>query len=394
MEATCTGGAVTSAGFSVASATGVLTALTGAPFAVGGPVPLGYATDSVGRLFMANYLSGRVSALTTASGVPADVTGNPFPSGLSQAVSGVVHRGGFYMVADQVGNRVGVYETGGSGTATTLSAVSGSPFATSGSLTGSLALTRDGGLLVAANGASRNLTVFRVNGKTGELTIVGVQPQDTIGTTGIVGAVVITQPTTAKGDLDGDVTSDISVFRPSTGGWYVLDSNTTFTSSFGVLWGLSTDTPAPGDYDGDGKVDPAVFRPSTGSWYFLKSSTNYTSYVGVSWGLNTDVPVPGDYDGDGKTDPAVFRPSTGGWYYLKSIGNYTSSGAVSWGLSTDIPVQGDYDGDDKTDPAIFRPSTGGWTSQSTTNYASSGGLQLGPTDRPSSARRRWRRQDD
>ena len=81
------------------------------------------------------------------------------------------------------------------------------------------------------------------------------------------------------------------MFRPSTGGWYVLKSITNYTTSFGVLWGLSTDVPVPGDFDGDHKTDPAVFRPSTGGWYILKSSTNYTTSTGLSWGLSTDTPI-------------------------------------------------------------------------------------------------------
>jgi hypothetical protein len=195
-------------------------------------------------------------------------------------------------------------------------------------------------------------------------------PGATIADVVLAGRLVRLAP--GAGDVDGDGKSDMTVFRPSTGGWHTLKSSTTYTTSQSLSWGLSTDVPAPGDYDGDGKIDPAIYRPSTGLWAILQSSTNYTTSLTVSWGLSTDVPVPADYDGDGRTDPAVYRPSTGGWYILKSSTSYTSSIGVLWGLSTDLPVPGDYDGDGQADPAIYRPSTGLWAIlKSSTTYTTS-----------------------
>jgi subtilisin-like proprotein convertase family protein len=148
-----------------------------------------------------------------------------------------------------------------------------------------------------------------------------------------------TSPPPLTSDFNGDRTTDVAVYRPSTGTWFVRNQGS-------VPWGVSTDKPVAGDYDGDGKTDRAVFRPSTGRWFVHGQAT-------VHWGLSTDIPVPGDYSGAGATQPAVFRPSTGTWFVH-------GMGAVPWGLSTDKPVPGDYDGDLKTDIAVYRPSTGTW----------------------------------
>ena len=374
-----TGGNVgsTIAGFAVTAATGVLTPLAGSPFAsgvgAGSANPVGYATDSSGRLFVSNFAAG-VRAFTTSSGIPTAVAGNPFTSGLAGGVQGVLHPSGFYLVADRSGNGVGVFQIAGSGAATTLTAVAGSPFVTGASFTDALAISTGGRFLLAANGATRNLTIFNVNSVTGVLTSFGTQPVNSNGTLGIITGLATAAGggTTAAGDIDGDSKSDFTVFRPSTGGWHTLKSSTNYTTSQSLSWGLSTDVPVPADYDGDGKIDPAIFRPSTGLWAVLKSGTNYTTSLTVSWGLSTDKPQAGDFDGDGKADPTIFRPSTGLWAILKSSTNYTTSLTTSWGLSTDVPVPADYDGDGKFDPAVFRPSTGGWfVLKSSTNFTTS-----------------------
>jgi photosystem II stability/assembly factor-like uncharacterized protein len=155
----------------------------------------------------------------------------------------------------------------------------------------------------------------------------------------------------AVADFDGDGQTDVSVFRPSNGAWYLLRSTEGFT---GIAFGQNGDRPVPGDYDGDGKTDVAVYRNET--WYILKSSNG--AFSGVAFGAAGDIPVPGNYDADGKTDIAVFRPSTGTWYALQSTNGALF--AQPFGTDGDLPLVGDYDGDGRRDLAVFRPSTGTW----------------------------------
>jgi hypothetical protein len=191
-------------------------------------------------------------------------------------------------------------------------------------------------------------------------TAVASAPLQKVGANSFQGSAYVFNLGSRPFDFDGDSKSDISIFRPSSGEWWIQKSSD--GGNFAAQFGASTDKIMPADFTGDGKTDVALFRPSTGAWYVLRSEDS--SFYSFPFGANGDVPVVGDYDADGKADAAVFRPSTTTWYISKSTGGTTIQ---QFGQNGDIPTIGDYDGDGKADIAIYRVSSGQWWIQRSSN---------------------------
>ena len=115
--------------------------------------------------------------------------------------------------------------------------------------------------------------------------------------------------------------SDAEVSWPdrSAGGeyeWYVTVSDGQKTTTSPMFSFTTTDqVPAPqppvADFDGDGDTDLSVFRPSQGAWYIAGQPP-----FPQLWGASGDLSVSADYDGDGSSrhrrlpKRALVRPGT------------------------------------------------------------------------------------
>jgi 6-phosphogluconolactonase (cycloisomerase 2 family) len=154
--------------FSVDSGTGLLTEVTGSPFATAaGPSGLAIVSNS---LFVANQGAGAVSVYTfdQTSGSLTQVSGSPIAAGTSPTALDVDSAGKFLFVADPASNGVLAFSVSGN----SLTPVAGSPFAAG---TTPVHLRIVGSSVFVANSGSGNISAFTI-GSSGALTPVSGSP--------------------------------------------------------------------------------------------------------------------------------------------------------------------------------------------------------------------------
>src|SRR5207247_2553000 len=200
--------------------------------------PRAYQTDAAGRLFAA---AGRQALVfTTSAGLPTAVTGSPFVNGTGNGRSGLLHPSGFYLTA--LTDAISVSRISGSGAATRLTAVPGSPFATGGTsdIWGGVAVVDGSGTLVISATVDQ-LTTFRFNANTGAMTALMAQA---VGGR-IAGLAFVPGPLTVSGNLTfGNVPVGTTATRTmtigNTGDAPLTVSSITYPPGFGGNWSSGT----------------------------------------------------------------------------------------------------------------------------------------------------------
>jgi len=150
------------------------------------------------------------------------------------------------------------------------------------------------------------------------------------------------------GDWVGSGTTNVGLFRPGSNSFFLWNN---YPSPPGsppdiTIWSLGApgDLAIVGDWDGNGTTTIGLYRPSTNTFYLWNSNAYGPPDVVVTVGAAGDLPVAGDWDGNGTTTIGLYRPSTNTFYLWNSNAHGPPDHVIPFGAPGDLPVVGDWDG--------------------------------------------------
>ena len=162
--------------------------------------------------------------------------------------------------------------------------------------------------------------------------------------------------------------STAGMFDPSTGTWYLKNSNSAGAPDFAPFrYGAPGWVPLVGDWNADRAATVGVFDPATATWYLKNSnSPGAPDIAPFAYGAPGWIPVLGSLGDPGMprygipphgAAVGVVDPSTMTWY----LKNSNTPGAPDiapfrYGQPGDIPVVGNWLGGFSTGIGVFRPS--------------------------------------
>ncbi|MDG3003079.1 right-handed parallel beta-helix repeat-containing protein [Paludisphaera mucosa] len=154
------------------------------------------------------------------------------------------------------------------------------------------------------------------------------------------------------------LTPGLGVAYPSNGAMVnYIDNTITGRTDITRAFGVDTDIPVFGDFAGTTLSNIGVYRPSTGTW-FLDLTNGGTATIALQFGGPQWKPITGDVDGNGTTDLGLYNPSDGTWLFCTNLSGQASRSFVYGGSAGDVPVMADFNHDGTDDPVIY--NSGQW----------------------------------
>ena len=198
--------------------------------------------------------------------------------------------------------------------------------------------------------------------------------------------------------------SNIGLFRPSTGAWYLIANSTGNWQGCNIdhcigPFGNDDDVPFIGDWNGSGTVKLGLFDTGTKTWQLDSNNSGNWQGCGADQCLNfsssnpsgyPQLPVVGNWDGSARNSVGLYQlrssaptviiertrfgtktrviGGTGinGYWYLDRNGNGQLDSCTvdlcygPFGAQGDIPVVGNWDGTGAAKIGVFTPQGGTW----------------------------------
>ena len=186
------------------------------------------------------------------------------------------------------------------------------------------------------------------------------------------------------GDVDGDGSDDLVVYKKSSGAWYAADLAAIRSAIDagrgealdavppqariidGVKWGQQWgDVPLLGDTNGNGIFELIIYRPREGKFYSWEGQKNGrfqtkrtedgVVFRKIGKGAAGSIPLIGDMDGDGEDDLVTWKAGRVGWSAWNAGGKQLI-GNIPWGNAGDRPLLANVRGDKREEIIVWRPS--------------------------------------
>jgi hypothetical protein len=193
------------------------------------------------------------------------------------------------------------------------------------------------------------------------------------------------------------IVSNVGLFRPSTGAWYLIDNATGLwqgcaTDYCDGPFGAASDLPLVGDWKGAGQVAFGLYDTTKKTWELDGNADSTwngcTQDICYNFALNTtmsdhETPLVGSWSGALKYSLGVYKlvtnstttgrgkkqkitTATAGYWYFDRNGNNKWDGCSvdlcygPFGQTGDVPVVGDWNGTGVARIGVFTPQTGMW----------------------------------